>query len=263
MTPSQYFIDRFSPHALEDIAKKLKIFGVATFKALSTHEELQAFASQIGKIVYHGDADNLGVMTIKPDESKVDESTGVGGAFTRKALPLHTDGKGVTQCTLSDGSVRNGPADLFILNAVFVEDPDHAVPVFCDGKLLYERIKSIHPDKFDFLSSDQAILKYTTQPGYEYSGPLFQLINEKVTLRFNIDESHHWPQEFLDVFLQTANEMSFQIPLRSGEAYLIDNRRMLHGRTEVGERANREAWHILIYTDPQSSIGKLFPVYSL
>lgn len=236
--------------------------GFCLFKSLPS-EKLLWLAQEIGTIVYHPDANEEGVMRIYPDESKV---VGVvGGAFSRKLLPLHTDGKGVSQCsaTIRDGTVRNGPADFILFQVIEVDKPVGTLSTFCDGRRLFDALSQKDPELCAFLKSPRAIKKYTTQPDYEYSGPLFSETSAGVTLRFNCVESENWPRGYLRRFCKAAEELTYRVPIGLGQGFIIDNRRMLHGRGPIPPGLRRTAQHVVVYTDPHAPIGQYLPTYSL
>ncbi|MEK9154110.1 MAG: TauD/TfdA family dioxygenase [Patescibacteria group bacterium] len=244
------------------ITRAIKEDGLCLFEGLPS-EKLLWLAHQIGTIVYHPDANESGITHIYPDESKV---VGVvGGAFSHKLLPLHTDGKGVSQCsaTIRDGTVRSGPADFILLQVLEVDDPVSAASTFCDGRMLYDALSKKDPALCAFLKSPEAILKYTTQPDFTYSGPLFHETQAGVTLRFNCVESKNWPRGYLRRFCKAADELTFKVSLGAGQGFVVDNRRMLHGRGPIPWGSRRTAQHIVVYTCPDAPMGRHLPIYSL
>jgi len=258
--PSCVKVDYRSP---TKVSSAINTYGFCVGDWEHTERDLLDLTSQIGKVVFHDDANEKGIMNIIPDENKVDIDKDIGGAFTRSALPPHTDGKGIAKYILPDGSERNGPAEFIVLDAVHVEDPTSAMIKFCDGEKLYKYLKAHHKELLSFLCSENAVKKYTTQPNFEYSGPVFEIIDGLVAVRFNILESKNWKDRYLRQFLQVVEEQSFQMQLCTGQTLLFNNRRMLHWRTAISDMCDRHIRHILVYTDPTSSLGRYLPLYSL
>lgn len=244
------------------VTRAIREDGVCLFEGLPS-EKFLWLAQQIGTIVYHPDANESGITHIYPDESKVVGA--VGGAFSHKRLPLHTDGKGVSQCfaTIRDGTVRKGPADLVLFQVLDVDDPLSAASTFCDGRVLHDLLSKKDPALCAFLKSPEAIRKYTTQPDFTYSGPLFCETPAGVTLRFNCVESGNWPRGYLRRFCKAADELTYTVPLGTGQGFVIDNRRTLHGRGPIPWGSRRTAQHIVVYTDPHAPMGQDLPMYSL
>lgn len=99
-----------------------------------------------------------------------------------------------------------------------------------DGRSIHNDLLSEHPEIANYLMGADAVREYKTLPNHSYSGPLIESIRGRVALRLDVDLCDHWPDGYFDAFMQIINRNSFRVVLKTGDGYILDNRRMLHGR---------------------------------
>jgi hypothetical protein len=257
-----FFVDMSVHWYADKVGENLEQHGVCTFH-IWEKAGLVRLIHEIGSSVKHAGTDQDGIMTIFPDLSREKKWGGNGGAYGRDVLPFHTDGKWISECLWPNWDKRYGPADILILHAQQIVKPKIAVPTMCDGRALYSDLESSHGEILRYLLSSEAIRGYTTLPDHTYSWPLIQMIRWRIALRLDPDWCGHWPGWYLEGFTEIMRRNTFEIILHTGDGYILDNRRMLHGRWPIWDDNPRTLHHTLVYPEGHTPIGKhIFP-YSL
>lgn len=258
----RFFVDVSAAGYEDEVGEKLTQHGVCTFHVWDKSDVVH-LVRQIGSSVKHGGTDQDWIMTIFPDVNREKKWDGNGGAYGRDLLPFHTDGKWISECFWSNWEKRYGPADILILHAQQIIKPEEAVPVICDGRDIYSDLEKSRGEILRYLMWWDAVQKYETLPSHCYSWPLIKMIQWRVTLRLDPDLCSHWPAWYRDAFMEITRKNTLGIVLRTGDGYILDNRRMLHGRWPIWDDNPRTLHHTLVYPEGDKPIGKhIFP-YSL
>lgn len=224
-------IDLESPVFPEAVLNGIYDKGLVTISEMSSKDQLEALARVVGKIRVHKATGNDGttIFTTRPGER---QQQGVSTADYE--LYPHTD-----------GTRFETPASFL---ALYVQQPDTdggGKSIFVDGAKLYTTIKEQDPELLAFLKTP--ILFGTS--GDQFLGPVFsQTEAGLIAVRFRLDDQVVIPDPVrgkLGRFLAIPG-MQHEVGLRAGEGFLADNRRMLHGRTEIKgirsvQRANIDA----------------------
>ncbi len=177
--------------------------------------EVEALARRLGPIRSHRDSASGGATHIRPRQGKIS----AGAAFTRDALPPHTDGSSVMH-----------PADLVVNHCVRAGSGGEVLLV--DGQLVFRALAATRHD----------VVRHLEMPYYAFGearlrAAVFSCHPARATcmVRYRNDgllaPMNRRAQQALQV-LDTYIQMHTQSrPLSTGEVYIVDNTRFLHGRT--------------------------------
>jgi len=163
-------------------------------------------------------------------------------ANTSLALPAHTD-----------DPYFDPPPQVNLVHCL-ENDADGGESTLVDGFNVAETMRHKFPDQFDLLTRFPIRFRlFTGKNEYEYEAPVIRLkepdgeikiirYSNQSTQPFNI------PAEFMDAYYEAYRTFSrlivdetFEIhfKLRPGDLYMIDNYRLLHGRTALSSMARR------------------------
>lgn len=193
--------------------------GLSLVRGLSPDEFMDLMAG-LGTIHPHPDAGPSGVTHVQPD-GRHTELPGAG--FSRSALDLHTD----------RSSLRTPPKFLGLYLAR--QGRTGGVPVFADLHLLSRA----------FPAAELATLSITSRDGTR-----LPVVLETAGRGFRFRDDSWWrldgPAVLVAAVRQTLRDITFSAPmLASGDAYLLDNHRVAHGRTAIGD-LERSALRVLV-----------------
>jgi alpha-ketoglutarate-dependent taurine dioxygenase len=170
----------------------------------------------------HRDSDRDGVTVIAPT---IELGGGGYDGFTRKALPVHTD-----------GSALDRPPELI---ALYVDRAAHVggETLVADGGEVALELAHVFPQ--EYLHLQEAIVSFGADPGYR--GPVLTPAQSGVmTIRFRDDGLVNFRsvESAVEVMRDVIRDRTISLMLSSGDAYFLQNARWLHGRTAFdGDRS--------------------------
>jgi alpha-ketoglutarate-dependent taurine dioxygenase len=186
-------------------------------------EHLLALSGLFGDRLDHRLADDDGVVTISPDP----ELARFGHAFSHRGLELHTD-----------GAFSRQPPNVVALQC---ETPSSwgGASRLVDAKALYAHLASKCPHLLPRLFDHDAMT--VTRAGETATQPIFSLREERVQICFRLDPSVEVSFEpevkslvpVIQSFLENPASQEHCL-LAAGEILVVDNRRILHGRSAFG-----------------------------
>ena len=224
---SDYYVDLSDPAAHQLMISRLTELGIFTFAVPTpkARQELLQLALKLGKIHRHAHSDADGVTVILPME-EITDLPGLLG-FSRHTLDLHTD------CT-----ALPVPPDL-IVNHCGQAAIKGGETLLVDMKEVYEELLHSWPGVAQDLSGPGSMI-FGFGRG-RYAGSVFEHVgNNRILCRFRADGAG-----FSDVRIGTSMQILMdllerycvKLKLESGQGYVINNGRWLHGRSSfVGHR---------------------------
>ena len=166
------------------------------------------------------------IMDVKPQPGFQPASSGGKGFF-----PMHTD-----------LTFHESPADLFGLLCI-QDDSEGGDSFVADG---YKVLEKVADDVAALRTQDVAF----PTPSHVAGGPVNHNIvsgdAERPTIRFRSDmlvSAEEPVRGLLQRFGDAAQEVIEEMHLKPGELLIVDNRRMLHGRTEITDEDSQR--HLL------------------
>jgi hypothetical protein len=249
-TFSRHLVDVHRSDWRPRLASQLATLGLVTFAGVHSPTELLALARSIGEVHRHRDSDRSGVTTIANDP---DSPAGPGYlAFTAQELVPHTDGS----------SLAHPPPLVLLLCAAPATYGGQSLVV--DGRVIYNRMRLESP----------AALRELTRPGCArfggengYVGSVFEYRRDSrdggrrwVSVRFRLDGLSIFDSSasaILPQFLETASTATLQLQLQSGQGYVVQNGRWLHGRRAHG--GPRCFYRVLVTPRLRDARGQTIP----
>lgn len=176
-------------------------------------DEIHLASTCLGHILEHPDSDATGITTIQPRRLRTPNDR----AFTRNGLSPHTDGTAVPD-----------PADVLILHCAQAA-PDGGGATFVDGLPMFRRMLQ----QFERTKLTSLRLQHRDR-GDLGAVFTFDCHNELGSLRYR-DDDLAWPVSgvpgIVTALRDNIADSTVHRPLSSGEGYMINNNRWLHGRT--------------------------------
>lgn len=151
-----------------------------------------------------------------------------------------------------------GPGYIFL--HCLENDAEGGESVIIDGLQVAQRVAERDPEAFDVLTGTQVGFHYADADAIlDHAGPLIELgpLGEVHRVRFHnrAEQVPAWEASRLDAFYRARRLMAEEVwaqdnalcfRLAPGEAYVVDNHRLLHGRTEIhtatGNRHMRQCY---------------------
>lgn len=206
------------------LPRRLERHGFAFVQDVGSRLDARATAEQLGTIRLHRDSDRDGATSITP----VPDTAGPASqAFGREGLEPHTDGTAVLH-----------PADL-VVNYIEHQAQRGGHALLTDGTEILAGLPLRDAGIMAALSRGEFLFG---ADGFRASVLSRLRADERWTLRYR-DDGELRPltsraAEALDVFAEVARACTWELATRSGDLYITDNRRCLHGRTAfVGSRS--------------------------
>ncbi|WP_423464875.1 TauD/TfdA family dioxygenase [Promicromonospora sp. MS192] len=210
---------------MRDLSGRVQNRGIVVLPQL-TPAEFRAAMAELGPIYHHPDGDAVGRTLISPSGRRGEPGPG----FTMQALPLHTD-----RSSLPD------PPRYLGMHLVGYDADMGGAPLFADLDLA---TTGLPPDSLLSLSIESTTggrrlplrlagpsgLRYRDDAHYRLSGPA-ALVAEIRRRMQQVTQVVDW--------------------LRCGDAYIIDNHRIAHGRTQIVS-PDRIGIRILAYSPEQT-----------
>ncbi len=237
---SDYYVDLRDPAAHQLMLSRLDDLGIFTFAVPTpkARQELLQLASKLGKIYPHTHSDADGVTVILPTE-EITDLPGLLG-FSRHTLDLHTDCTAVPR-----------PPDL-IVNHCAQAAIEGGETLLVDMKDVYEELLHSWPGVAQDLSGPGSMI-FGFGKG-RYAGSVFEHVgNNRVVCRFRADGAGFSDVRIgtsMQILMDLLGRFCVKLKLESGQGYVINNGRWLHGRSSfVG---HREFMRILVTAnDPE------------
>jgi alpha-ketoglutarate-dependent taurine dioxygenase len=236
-----FYLDIEGAQVEERVAYALARNGMVTFDSIQSTGELLYLCTQLGTIVKHRDADEVGLTRIV---KRYDLQTTDGyQAFTSFHLTLHTD-----------GSSTPDPATLVILWCAQPAE-EGGMSLFVDGKQIYQVLAREYPHVLQALTAPNSAL-FAGSEAPLYNSIFGTLTDGSICLRFRYDSLGYYAAPVCSVlpsFMDLLGQHTISFTLQKHQGYILQNGRWLHGRTAFcGER---EMYRVLVRTDPATSIG--------
>ncbi|PSB02098.1 TauD/TfdA family dioxygenase [Merismopedia glauca] len=201
---------------------------VQCYPCQNPQQNLLALPSCLGKIISHNLSDASGIVSVKCHL----ENTAYVNA-TSQELTLHTDG------TFERQSIR-----IIALQSVIAANKG-GLSILVDGKDVYQHIAKINPKQLPILFEPDVLT--VTRDRQTASKPIFSFNkNGELQIAFRCDQTAQITvkPEAVEVFVQIkqfvenpAHQLRFK--LEPHQILILDNTRMLHGRTEFDESEPR------------------------
>jgi hypothetical protein len=205
------------PHlATERVYRALVWQGFALVPNLGDLSDATDLARRLGTVRPHRDANATGATIISAERPS---DISAGQAFTREAMPPHTDGSGVPE-----------PATI-IVNVMLSPASRGGSAVLVDGQGVLEDLAREAPDALATLQ-DPTLFSF----GAARLHAAVVDVNRygRLTLRWRADgalEIAPAARQATSVFGALMLRHARLLALRAGDAYVLDNTRWLHGRS--------------------------------
>lgn len=193
--------------------------------------QLLTFAEDLGTIVMHPHGDADGITTVRDKSELQDTSAGLAG-FCRSKLELHTD-----------RSSERDPPNIVIL-ACAEPASNGGISILSDSLPVINYMAKNHSAELDLLYSEDCYFGNARTP--------YRILTRTslgTVVRFRLDNLGFYPRTMwaaIELFHQLLMRSDCRFHLRKDTMFVIDNHRVLHGRTEYsGDRTVLRA-HISI-----------------
>ena len=199
------------------LPRRLERFGFAFVQNVGSRAAARSIAAQLGTIRLHRDSDRDGATNISPSP---DANGPASLAFSRLGLAPHTDGSAVPR-----------PADL-VVNYIEHQAPRGGRALIADGAEILDAV---------LLRSDW-MMESLSACEFEFGAARFQAsivsqhdIGERWSIRYRDDGELRGQTDraanALDSFNDAVRTSTWELATQSGDLYITDNRRCLHGRS--------------------------------
>ena len=232
-------IDILAPDHTERLREALDENGFAVFGGITSPQQFLGVAEEIGTPRRYVQTDENGVTTL----SSLEATKGIGQAGKFEVdheLQPHTDG-----CAMSE------PAQFLMLYCVQPDTLGGGESMLVDGKKVYERMIQQNPELLERLQTpDSVVFGPKDKPEKQLRTSIISVEDDGlVSFRLRRDgEAWYVDQdgvlkplseldEELKPFYDLVEEEMTKFTLQPGQGFIVNNRRMLHGRTKIqGER---------------------------
>lgn len=233
------YLDLRTPGWRDALLRRLAADGMAPTTGITSREEMQAVARELVEVRWHPLNDPDGITTLA---DQGDQRPG-WGAHANVELPPHTDGS----------AVEHPPR--LILVSCLQSAAEGGESWFIDGKAVYETLAENHPAELEALSEPGSVVFNG------YRSAIFEGIAGRVVVRIRFDDLVEYGPEVhaaLPALKAAIAEHTQTVRLNSGEGYVVDNSRWIHGRAAfAGDRVMLRALGDLL---PGSVLPLGFPV---
>ncbi len=190
--------------------------GMTRFRVNSRQEFLE-LSTEFGELFVHRDADPDAITVVKHDP----ERAGLDGyaALTAGPLKPHTDGSG------------NLIAPKYVALWCFRNEGVGGECTMADGQAVINDLLAENPWVVDRLSAKNAAIFKSGADRYD--GPVVWNDGQQWRIRLRLDSNGFFSTETLhaiEVLREAIAARTFTFPLESGDGYVIDNQRYIHGR---------------------------------
>lgn len=206
------------------LPRRLERHGFAFVQDVGSRADARAIAEQLGTIRIHRDSDHEGTTSITPLTGREGSAS---QAFSHGGLSPHTDGSGVLR-----------PADL-VVNYVERQARRGGHTLLADGSEILALLASGH----DLLLAALCRSEFAFGPDRLRASVVSRLdAAQRASLRYRADGELSpltcRAAKALASFAEIVRSSTWELATRSGDLYVTDNRRCLHGRAAfVGTRS--------------------------
>jgi len=220
--PGDHFAAHFEemdrPLFLSRASLRLRTEGLVTVDGLHRRERILEVARLFMRISPHRDSAPDGLTEIRAlgNHHDIRGRAGLGHG----ELLAHTD-----------GAQHKCPPRLMLVACARAAQTG-GVPVLTDGSKVYSSLARDHPDALEALEADRAA--FFGDGAGRFSAVFSPLGRRRVALALRQDEFARFSpsvQPFLPALRAAIKEHAVALPLRRGQAYLLDNHRWLHARS--------------------------------
>jgi hypothetical protein len=219
---TRYRVNSQNGEMATGLVAELAAHGLVLLDDVTSADHLLRLAHSIATIVPHRDSDASGLTTIADIGGQV--RSGFAG-FSACALNPHTDRSGIV----------NPPALLMMTCKQPASTGGECVVV--DGKAVYDNLAEYHPKAAKALSAPQSTL-FGGAAGCLSS--VFSTTGNRIAIRLRLDDLAQFSPEatrWLPVLRAAINRHATMFRLNTGQGYILDNHRWLHGRRALtGQR---------------------------
>lgn len=218
---------------IDQLKSTLEQDGIAFFESDFNQDEFIQFSEQFGQLYKHRDSISNGITIVK---SSMEESQANSGYFglTSSSLFPHTD-----------RSTLDNPPNILILyckNQSGVGGESTLV----DFKQVFEQLLKEQQDgSHPILEKDSVIFD---DGKTRHKGSIIEKLDDgSYYLRFRNDEFGYFNSKifpYLNEFESKINANKQLMKLKTGQGYIINNGRFLHGRSSF--QGEREMWRTLV-----------------
>ena len=224
--------------APEFIRRILQEQGLAILNGVTSEALATDVAETLGTIIPHRDSESSGMTRIKFDGSRAGNAGQQG--FSGQALFPHTD-----------RSCLENPPHLILLVCAR-QSEEGGVTTVVDGPELMDALRCDFPDLLEEMCSPGAACFDDGE--YRYKGPLFEnALDGSTCIRWRNDRLAYFSAPLADKLKELYSvilTMTRRFELQPGQAYIVNNRRWLHGRDAF--KGDREMWRYMINWSPPS-----------
>ncbi len=192
--------------------------GIVIFKGIASMNDLVRLSNKIGKPIQHRDADANGIITLRPREDEQEETF---KGYTHKEQYVHTD-----------GTMVENPADIVVL---YCEMPAKkgGESTFVDGRELHRKLKREDPGLLAALMEKDAGIFGDSTADRKIKAIFKHYGTNRMSICFRNDKLVSYSKMIQDKFaylIATIGSLTSRIKLNSGEGYIVNNHRFIHGR---------------------------------
>lgn len=199
----------------DEITKEFSQKGVVLLSEIQNEQYLAELISRFCDI--HKNTDNESITYLSATTNNTDNNQ---RGFTNLALYPHTD----------RSSIEN-PPNMLALFCLESNASNDGKCLLVDGYLIAKQLHEKFPDTLEKLRKpNSAIFSDGT---VAHTGSIIDCDNNHFTIRFRFDQYGFFNSELikhLDIFKRCVEENMVTFKLQRHEAYIINNRRWLHGR---------------------------------
>ncbi|MFI6285697.1 TauD/TfdA family dioxygenase [Streptomyces sp. NPDC051018] len=217
-------VDVHAPEAEHEIARRLCDHGLVTVEGLFTRRNVLTFAKRLMDLSPHPNSDPDGLTTIQHTRRHADRPGHAG--LGQGELAAHTD----------RSQVPRPPRLILLVCEQKAEAGGHSLLV--DGQEVLSELLARCPEAVETLSRPRSVYFGT---GTGHPSQVFTLhAGGCASIRLRQDELARWSpfaEPYLPHLKAALLARQHRLDLAPGQAYLLDNHRWLHARTEFsGQR---------------------------
>lgn len=251
----------------KEVSKKMEKYGFVIFNSPSTNSKttnLKIFLDTcrlFGPIQGHARADKNGVVEIRSNSLAIEGKHVV----TDMSISPHTDGSYARGGIAFRGSMAHlvVPPKIIILRSI-VPNVEGGTNLLVDGEAIFKEISKKNPDLLRRLCAPGVICSVGKNVIAHHSVFEVDPVSLRVQIYYSYDNQTFVrcsDQEALDIFHNEYvlnPKFTIHCQLAAGQILILDNRRMLHGRTSItGNRLTERVWVV----DEANSCRMVSPAY--
>jgi alpha-ketoglutarate-dependent taurine dioxygenase len=234
---NEFFIENPNNHS--EVVNKLNECGLITFENINSLSDIMRLSNSLGQVHEHRHSNEMGITVISPEQNIKHQTGNLG--FTSDVLLPHTD-----------GSAENDPPMLILMVCGKAAERG-GYSEFIDGKKIYESMREEYPEVLERFKVSNSII-YGLDP--QRIGSLFEKMDDdKYMIRFRYDNWGYYSATLandLPILWKFIRSHSFSMKLKSGQGFILQNGRWLHGRSSF--EGHRKMYKVLIDVTSKSDL---------